>query len=134
MSTSHDFSNNYVVLVPQGLSFYDLFKMLWSNEIDQMGFVHSQKDREDYLQNRLMVVLFSLLFQKLLLLFSKLLAKLGSMVEFCLNLVSSNGGLLMLQGLTYFLFNFLLAYNYLYSSVVFVQQFLYENRRIIIHF
>ncbi|KGN62006.1 uncharacterized protein LOC101210786 isoform X1 [Cucumis sativus] len=98
MSTSHDFSNNYVVLVPQGLSFYDLFKMLWSNEIDQMGFVHSQKDREDYLQNRLMVVLFSLLFQKLLLLFSKLLAKLGSMVEFCLNLVSSNGGLLMLQG------------------------------------
>lgn len=115
MSTSHDFSNNYVVLVPQEMSFYNLFKMLWSNGIDKMGFVHSQKDREDdYLQNRLMVVFFSLLFQKLLLLFSKLLAKLGSIVEFCLNLVSSNGGLLMLQGLTYFLSNFL-SYNYLYS-------------------
>ncbi|XP_038902492.1 triacylglycerol lipase OBL1-like [Benincasa hispida] len=43
-----------------------------------------------------MVVFFSLLLQKILILFSKKLAELGSMVEFYLNLISSNGGLFML--------------------------------------
>ncbi|WCJ31144.1 alpha/beta-Hydrolases superfamily protein [Euphorbia peplus] len=97
----HKFSENYMVLRPEDVSFFELICVLWNDEIEKKAFVDYPDGKEENLERRHRIF-FSLLSQKILQSVAKLLSFLGSAFEIWLNLVSSNRNIfnLFLNGLT----------------------------------
>ncbi|CAN6680115.1 unnamed protein product [Malus baccata var. baccata] len=86
------FSCNYMLLEPKDVGFFDLFHILFSNNLERRRFVDSSEETEDDFQRRWLIFL-SIVVQKLLQFMAKPVAAIGWGIEMCLNLVSSNQNL-----------------------------------------
>lgn len=110
-------TKNYFVLDPREATVSDLIHLLFSSDIGNRKFIHSSEERlEDDLSRfrRRWIIFVSIVIQKLMILLKKPLYFLGFSLAFWLNLLSSNGGFLMIlpnlfQGKIFFKeFSFLL--------------------------
>ncbi|XP_017972258.1 PREDICTED: uncharacterized protein LOC18611136 [Theobroma cacao] len=93
---SHKFSGNYLVLRPNQVSVFDLFRLLWSHELEKKAFVECppEKFRENI--RRKWLIFMSLSAQKLLLHAAKPLRWFGEKLEMWVNLVSFNRNIFVL--------------------------------------
>ncbi|KAG0469690.1 hypothetical protein HPP92_016390 [Vanilla planifolia] len=87
---------DYLVLRPEKVGFWDVLRLLYSGKLDENSCVDGPPGTEIGELKRRWVVFVSLLIQRLLLLSSSSMAKVGSVVVFFGNLVTDNGGLLSL--------------------------------------
>ncbi|XP_068342526.1 triacylglycerol lipase OBL1-like isoform X2 [Pyrus communis] len=106
---------SYVFLKPEEATFIELIRLLFSSDIEKRNFITSSAVRKLDFKRRLLIF-FSTVIQCILLLFRKPMAWLGGVLEKWLNLVSSNGGLLML------ILNWLKGYEKRESTQAFVFQ------------
>ncbi|KAB1220227.1 hypothetical protein CJ030_MR3G017051 [Morella rubra] len=91
------FSSNQLLLIPEQASFYDLFRFLLSPKAsDTTKFIENSEIETFGGFWRRWYIFNSLLVQKLLIIFEKPMSQFGYMLELWLNLLSSNGGPLML--------------------------------------
>ncbi|XP_038724255.1 triacylglycerol lipase OBL1-like [Tripterygium wilfordii] len=88
MDCNKDFAHSYMLLKPEEVNLFDLFKILFSTDIENRKFVDSKAKDETFERRWLMFI--SIVVQKLLQFGSKPLSWVGSWFEMCLNLVSSN--------------------------------------------
>lgn len=79
----------YLILRPEELRPWELFRLLFSRDIDKPRSVDSSETKEPSFRRRWLIFV-SLVLLKLLRLFSELLALLGSALEFFLNFLSAN--------------------------------------------
>ncbi|CAL9242277.1 unnamed protein product [Arabidopsis halleri] len=92
-------TKNYFVLDPREATVSDLIHLLFSSDLGNRKFIHSSEERlEDDLSRfrRRWIIFVSIVIQKLMILFKKPLYFLGFCLAFWLNLLSSNGGFLMI--------------------------------------
>ncbi|EEF38788.1 uncharacterized LOC8262907 [Ricinus communis] len=92
---SYNFSENYMILRPEDVRFFDIFRVLWSDEIEKKAFVDYPNGKEENLNRRWRIFL-SLLAQKILQLAAKPVSWFGSKFELWLNLISCNHDIFML--------------------------------------
>ncbi|XP_031384558.1 uncharacterized protein LOC116198531 isoform X2 [Punica granatum] len=85
------FSNSYLLLRPEDVGLVDLFRILFSTNLEQRKFVDSSHDTEESFNQR-WIIFISIIVQKLLLSMAKPMAWVGSTIELWLNLVRINGG------------------------------------------
>ncbi|KAF5752899.1 putative Alpha/beta-Hydrolases superfamily protein [Tripterygium wilfordii] len=97
MECDEGFAKRYMNLRPEEVRFVDLFRILFSVNIDNKNFVDSKarKTKEDTFDVRWLIFL-SIVAQKLLQFVSKPLSFIGSTLEFFLNLLSFNTNILVL--------------------------------------
>ncbi|KAM0968397.1 hypothetical protein ACFX2A_017053 [Malus domestica] len=86
---------SYVFLKPEEATFIELIRLLFSSDIEKRKFITSSAVKKLDFKRRLIIFL-SAVIQCILLLLRKPMAWLGGVLEKWLNLVSSNGGLLLL--------------------------------------
>ena len=79
-----------MLLEPNDVGFFDLFHLLFSNNLEKRKFVDSSDDKEDDFQRRWIIFL-SISVQKLLQLVSKPMADIGWAIEMFLNFLVING-------------------------------------------
>lgn len=79
----------YLILRPEELRPLELFRLLFSGDINKPRLVYSSETKEPSFRRRWLIFV-SLVFLKLLQLFSELLALIGSALEFSLNFLSDN--------------------------------------------
>ncbi|OAO94338.1 hypothetical protein AXX17_AT5G40870 [Arabidopsis thaliana] len=92
-------TKNYFVLDPREATVSDLIHLLFSSDLGDRKFIHSSEERlEDDLSRfrRRWIIFVSIVIQKLMILFKKPLYFLGFSLACWLNLLSSNGGFLMI--------------------------------------
>ncbi|GLU13557.1 hypothetical protein SLE2022_301880 [Rubroshorea leprosula] len=85
------FSSSYMLLKHQEVRFLDLFRILFSSDIEKRKFVDCSAVREESLQHR-WIIFTSIVAQKFLQCMSKPLAGMGWLIEMWLNLLRNNGG------------------------------------------
>ncbi|KAL8546310.1 hypothetical protein ACS0TY_006142 [Phlomoides rotata] len=85
------FSSNYMLLKPEEASSWEVTKLLFSSNIGKRKFVDCPEGTRESFAFR-WIIFVSIIAQKVLQAFAKPLAFLGAVTEFCLNLVSLNGG------------------------------------------
>ncbi|OMP02008.1 Lipase, class 3 [Corchorus olitorius] len=86
-----DFCSNYLILDPTKATLLDIFRLLFSSDLNNRKFVDSSEEKQEDFRHRL-IIFVSILIQYLLQLFSKPLAWMGSSIETMINLLPSNGG------------------------------------------
>ncbi|CAD5333795.1 unnamed protein product [Arabidopsis thaliana] len=92
-------TKNYFVLDPREATVSDLIHLLFSSDLGDRKFIHSSEERiEDDLSRfrRRWIIFVSIVIQKLIILFKKPLYFVGFSLACWLNLLSSNGGFLMI--------------------------------------
>ncbi|KAI9165122.1 hypothetical protein LWI28_008269 [Acer negundo] len=88
------FSCNFMLLKPEEVKFLDLFRILFSSDIEQRKFVDSSEgSTEEYCFRRRWLMFISIIAQKFLLFVAKPFSWIGSVIEFMLNLLSVNRNL-----------------------------------------
>ncbi|KAK1589469.1 hypothetical protein Q3G72_034417 [Acer saccharum] len=88
------FSCNFMLLKPEEVKFLDLFRILFSSDIEKRKFVDSSEgSTEEYCFRRRWLMFISIIAQKFLLFVAKPLLWIGSGIEFMLNLLSVNRNL-----------------------------------------
>ncbi|XWS24229.1 hypothetical protein CRYUN_Cryun28dG0082900 [Craigia yunnanensis] len=92
MTTEEHFCDDYFVLNPEEASFFDLFRLLFSSELENRRFIDGPGHQSENFRRR-WIIFISVLAQKLLLLGTKPMALVGNVLEMWLNLLSINGGL-----------------------------------------
>ena len=90
-----EFSSECVLLTPEEVSFFQLFRILFPGDKGKENFVDSQKGVESTFKRR-WIIFISILVQKFLQSVAKPLSWFGSKFETGLNLSSSNGSFRML--------------------------------------
>ncbi|KAJ6412997.1 hypothetical protein OIU84_005920 [Salix udensis] len=93
--TSTKFPGNYLVLRPEEVSYLDVFRILWNDDIEKKAFVNFPDGKEENLRRRWLTFL-SLLSQKILQSIARPMASFGSRFEMWLNLVSCNRNIFVL--------------------------------------
>lgn len=91
MACNKSFSSSYMLLKPEEVDLFDLFRILFSSDIEKRKFVDSSEKEEKVFRRR-WIIFISIVLQKLLQFVSKPLSIFGSALEFFLNFLSSNGG------------------------------------------
>ncbi|KAK9285707.1 hypothetical protein L1049_024906 [Liquidambar formosana] len=89
MECNKEFSSNYMVLNPDEVSLVDLFRFLFSHDAKKRKFLDVPVGTEENFK-RVWMVFVSVLAQKFLLFVANPLSWFGSVVEYWLNLLSSN--------------------------------------------
>ncbi|PKI50155.1 hypothetical protein CRG98_029479 [Punica granatum] len=84
------FSNSYLLLRPEDVGLVDLFRILFSTNLEQRKFVDSSHDTEESFNQR-WIIFISIIVQKLLLSMAKPMAWVGSTIELWLNLMEFFG-------------------------------------------
>ncbi|XVE55886.1 hypothetical protein DITRI_Ditri03aG0193200 [Diplodiscus trichospermus] len=92
MTSSDDFCDDYVALNPEETSFFNLFRLLFTSDLEKTSFNCLPGQPDNSFRPR-WIVFVSLLAQKLLLWGKTPLAMVGYVLEVWLNLLSNNGGL-----------------------------------------
>lgn len=92
MACDKGFSCTYMLLEPKDGGFFDLIRILFSNNLARRRFVDSSEETEDDFVRRWLTFL-STVVQKLLQFVAKPMATIGWGIEMCLNLISSNQSL-----------------------------------------
>ncbi|KAF8405011.1 hypothetical protein HHK36_009907 [Tetracentron sinense] len=90
---SEEFNSNYLVLRPEEAGPLDLFRLLFSSDIEKRNFVDCPKGSKISDFSRRWLLFISVVAQKILLSVSKPLSWIGSMFELWLNFFSDNGNL-----------------------------------------
>lgn len=90
MACDKSFSSSYMLLKPEEVGLFDLFRILFYTDIEKRKFVDSS-EREEKIFGRRWIMFISVVVQKFLLFVAKPLSLFGSALEFFLNLLSSNG-------------------------------------------
>jgi hypothetical protein len=93
--TSANFPGNYLVLRPQEVSYLNVFRILWNDDIEKKAFVDFPDGKVENLHRRWLIFL-SLLSQKILQSIARPMASFGSRVEMWLNLISCNRNIFVL--------------------------------------
>lgn len=93
--TSVNFSGNYLVLRPEEVSYLNVFRILWKDDIEKKAFVDFPAGKEENLRRRWLIFL-SLLSQKILQSIARPMASLGARAEMWLNLISCNRNIFVL--------------------------------------
>lgn len=90
--------NDYVVLKPKDAGFVELIRLLISSELEERSFIECSEEEGKKPRNfgRRWLIFVSVVVQKFLLYVRDPMAQLGHILVLWLNLVSANGGLLML--------------------------------------
>ncbi|KAL4362869.1 hypothetical protein GQ457_04G035250 [Hibiscus cannabinus] len=83
------FSSNFMLLKPEEVSFLDLFRILYSSNLDGRGFVDSSSETAESFRYRWLIFV-SIVAQKMLMFTSKPMAWMGSTIEMFLNLLAIN--------------------------------------------
>ncbi|XP_021692495.2 triacylglycerol lipase OBL1 isoform X2 [Hevea brasiliensis] len=91
----HKFSENYMILRPEDVSFFNIFCILFNNGMEKRAFVDYPTGREGNIPPKWRIF-FSLFAQKLLQSVAMPMSKLGSKFEMWLNLVSCNRNIFVL--------------------------------------
>ncbi|CAL1408648.1 unnamed protein product [Linum trigynum] len=91
MECDKRFSSDYMLLNHEELSLSDLFRLLFSSDVEKRKMVDSKENKEESFERRWLMFV-SIVVQKTLQFFSRPLALVGSCVEMWLGLLSSNGG------------------------------------------
>lgn len=91
MACDNSFSSSYMLLKPEEVGLFDLFRILFSTNIEKRKFVDSS-EKEEKSFGRRWIMFISVVLQKCLQFVAKPMSKYGSALEFFLNLVPSNGG------------------------------------------
>ncbi|GMI98018.1 hypothetical protein like AT5G42930 [Hibiscus trionum] len=92
----HKFSGNYLVLRPNEVSVFDLFRVLWSHELEEKAFVECPPERLHENIRRKWLIFMSLSSQKLLLHAARPLRWIGEKLEMWVNLVTLNRNVFVL--------------------------------------
>lgn len=87
------FAKKFMLLNAKDASYWDATKILFSSNIGHRKFVDVPEGTREPLAFR-WIIFVSVIVQKILMLFAKPLATLGAVTEFCLNMVTLNGGFL----------------------------------------
>ncbi|KAF5738218.1 triacylglycerol acidic lipase TAL3 [Tripterygium wilfordii] len=95
MECDKSFSRSHMLLKPEEVKFVDLFKILFSSNIENRKFVDCKAKKEEKFDRR-WIIFISILAQKVLQFLSTPLSIIGSLFETWLNLLSNNGGFLKL--------------------------------------
>ncbi|KAI4327449.1 hypothetical protein L6164_019909 [Bauhinia variegata] len=90
------FASNYMLLKPEELGFFDLIHVLFAHNLEKKPFVDSPEGPLELSFRHRWLIFISILTLKFLLFVATPLAYFGSLVEFWLNLVSSNQNVFML--------------------------------------
>ncbi|OMP02005.1 Lipase, class 3 [Corchorus olitorius] len=93
---SHNFSGNYLVLRPNELTIFDLFRLLWSHDLEKKAFVECPPETFQENIRRKWLIFMSLSSQKFLLNAATPLNWLGEKLEMWVNLVSFNCNIFVL--------------------------------------
>lgn len=101
MACDKGFSSGYFLLKPEEVGFFDLVHILFSSNVEEGRYADYSKSEgtvtDDTISFRRRWLMFiSILAQKFLQLVSKPLSVLGSGIEMCLNLLSSNRNIFVL--------------------------------------
>ncbi|XP_010263523.1 PREDICTED: uncharacterized protein LOC104601764 isoform X1 [Nelumbo nucifera] len=96
MACSENFCSNYLVLSPKNASLVDIFRLLFSSNLENRRFVDCPKDTEETEFRRRQIIFISVIAQKVLLFMAKPMSWVGSVFERWLNLLSSNRNLAVL--------------------------------------
>ncbi|GER40179.1 alpha/beta-Hydrolases superfamily protein [Striga asiatica] len=86
------FCDNYLVIKPEKASLLDLFRILFSRNLERRDFFNCPEEGVLSRFDHRWIVFISLLVQKVLLFIKIPLAAVGTVVEFFLNLPAANGG------------------------------------------
>ncbi|XVE70093.1 hypothetical protein DITRI_Ditri10aG0043800 [Diplodiscus trichospermus] len=89
------FCDDYFLLNPEKASYFDLFALLFSSDLEKRRFIDCSGHQDKNFRRRWFIFI-SVLVQKLLLLGAKPMALLKNVLEMSLNLISCNGGFSML--------------------------------------
>ncbi|XVE55881.1 hypothetical protein DITRI_Ditri03aG0192700 [Diplodiscus trichospermus] len=94
MNSPHNFTDDYFLLKPEEASFFDVFRLLFSSDLETTGLVVRRFPEQRYIRSfsHNWIVRVSLLVQMLLLWCRTPMALVGYVLEFWLNLFSGNGG------------------------------------------
>ncbi|XP_039011679.1 triacylglycerol lipase OBL1-like isoform X1 [Hibiscus syriacus] len=92
----HKFSGNYLVLRPTEVSVFDLFRILWSHDLEEKAIVQCPPERLQENIRRKWLIFMSLSSQKLLLLAAEPMRWIGEKLEMWVNLVSLNRNVFVL--------------------------------------
>lgn len=95
MAVDLGFCSNYIVLKPEESSFFSLFHILFSCDLEKRKFVESSQKVEEDLGRRL-IIFVSMLEQKTLHSVAKPMSTTGSAIDFYPNLLSCNRNLSVL--------------------------------------
>ncbi|MBA0859000.1 hypothetical protein Goshw_002394, partial [Gossypium schwendimanii] len=90
------FSCSFMLLKPEEVKFIDLFRILFSSNLEDRKFVDSSSETEESFRYRWLIFI-SILAQKMLMLTSKPMAWMGSKIEMLLNLLAINNFLVILR-------------------------------------
>lgn len=91
----HNFSGNYMVLRPEEVSYANVFRILWNDDIEKKAFADIPNGKEENL-NRRWLIFVSLLAQKILQSMAKPMSSFGAWFENWLNLLSCNRNIFVL--------------------------------------
>ncbi|CAI0553531.1 unnamed protein product [Linum tenue] len=91
MECDKRFSSDYMLLNHEELSLSDLFRLLFSSDVEKRKVVDSKENKEESFERRWLMFV-SIVVQKTLQFFSRPLSFVGSCIEMWLGLLSSNGG------------------------------------------
>lgn len=83
---------NYFVLDPEKASFLDLFRILFSSEVEKRTFIDLPESEKLIGLQRRWLIFISVLAQKIFIRLKWPMAQAGLLLEFWLNLPTSNGG------------------------------------------
>ncbi|XWS33605.1 hypothetical protein CRYUN_Cryun22dG0097500 [Craigia yunnanensis] len=83
------FSRSYMILKPEELKFFDLFRILFSSNLEDRKFVDSSSETAESFRYRWLIFV-SIVAQKFMMFTSKPMSWMGSVIEMWLNLVSIN--------------------------------------------
>ncbi|KAJ0097751.1 hypothetical protein Patl1_28687 [Pistacia atlantica] len=95
MASDSSFCANYMVSKPEELDFFDLFHILFSGDLEKRKFVECSEKVEEGFGRRL-IIFVSILVLRFLQSVAKPMSRIGSAIEFFLNLLSSNRNLSVL--------------------------------------
>ncbi|KAK0577190.1 hypothetical protein LWI29_029298 [Acer saccharum] len=98
MASEEYLCQNYLFLKPKEATLFDLIRLLYSSNLEEIRFVEFSDQSDRHIDNfrRRWLIFISVVAQKLLLFIRIPLAIVGNVLELCLNLLSSNGGFLRL--------------------------------------
>ncbi|KAK0576280.1 hypothetical protein LWI29_014868 [Acer saccharum] len=98
MASEEYLCQNYLFLKPKEATLFDLIRLLYSSNLEEIRFVEFSDQADRHIDNfrRRWLIFISVVAQKLLLFIRIPLAIVGNVLELCLNLLSSNGGFLRL--------------------------------------
>ncbi|XP_027368158.1 uncharacterized protein LOC113874135 [Abrus precatorius] len=96
MASGEPFGSNYLLLRPEEASVVDLGHLLLSSNLNNRKFIECPEDVEASEFRQRWLLFTSVVAQKVLLLSANSFKKVGDTLEWCLNCLSSNGGLIRL--------------------------------------